>query len=182
MLLKAISNRYASAIYKMAKDGSNVEKQLGELRQVGEALTESTQLTGVLQSPTVADQIKKKILKEIFDKKVSPVTLHFLYVLVDKKREEYFHSIVESYEEFMREESGVVQCHVRSAKPLLKKTQTALIKNLETHLDKKVELELEVDSSMLGGMIITMQDRVIDASLDTQLAQIQGRLASVGWN
>ena len=182
VLLKAVSKRYALAIYSMAKKSKSVPKQLEELQLVSQALADSPELFTVLQSPTVAAQIKKKVLGEIFGKRVSETTLHFLYVLVDKKREVYFNSIMECYEDLQRAENGVVQCEVRSPKPLLKKSQSALTKKLEKHLNKKVELLPVVDDSMLAGMVVTLGDRVIDASLDTQLAQIQERLAKVGFN
>lgn len=180
MLLKTVAKRYADAIYSMAKADKQVDDQLADLQSVEGVLDKNPDLKTALESPTVASQVKKKILKEVFTKEITPRTLHLLYVLVDKGREEYLSAIIEAYEELMRQAQGVVQCHVTAPRALTKKMQSGLEKNLKDYLGRDIELVAEVDENMLGGMVITVGDRVIDTSLDTQLLQIQERLAKVG--
>ena len=113
-------------------------------------------------------------------KRVSKTTLHFLFVLVDKSREVYLEPIISAYEQIQRDENSVVECHVRVPRALTKKLEASLVKRLEDFTGKAVELVVHEDETMLGGMVITIGDRIIDGSIETQLAQIQERLAKIG--
>ncbi len=165
---------------KALKKKTSIDDQIVELIRVREIFADHEQLKQAIESPTVPDQVKKSILKQLLEKRVTPVTLHILYVLVDKKREAYLNQIISALEEIKRRENQVVQCHVRVPRSFTKKLQASLEKNLQEYTGKTVELVVEEDPDLLGGMIVTIGDRIIDGSMETQLAQIQERLAKVG--
>ncbi|MCA9793388.1 MAG: ATP synthase F1 subunit delta [Candidatus Eremiobacteraeota bacterium] len=180
VLLKAVARRYAEAIYAMAKKAGNIDEQLQELIKVREILKGHDELKRAVEVPTLPDQVKKSILDKLLKKRVSKTTLHFLFVLVDKSREVYLEPIISAYEQIQRDENSVVECHVRVPRALTKKLEASLVKRLEDFTGKAVELVVHEDETMLGGMVITIGDRIIDGSIETQLAQIQERLAKIG--
>lgn len=180
MLLRTVATRYAQAIYRLAASKKRIDEQLQELIRVRTIFEQHPSLKRAMQSPTVPVSVKKRILKELLTKHVSPTTLHFLFVLVDKSREVYIDLIIESYREIQRAEAGVVRCHVESKTELSTKLQAQLEKHLESYTGQKVELVVEENPQMLGGMIIRVGDRVIDGSLDSQLGDIQERLMKAG--
>ena len=105
--------------------------------------------------------------------------LHFLYVLVDKKREEYIGTILTVFQERLREMRGEVACHVKSAKPLTSTIRKDLEKSLKAFSGKDVQLTEEVEPDLLAGMVITVGDRVIDTSFRHQLREVEDRLSRV---
>lgn len=180
MLLRTVASRYAEALYKLARAKARVDDQAAELLRVQTIFDDHPNLKRATESPTVPGLVKKRILKELLGKRIEPTTLHFLFVLVDKGREAYAGLITDSYRAIMRAEAGVVQCRVECAAELDKRLERQLVKNLESYTGQKIELLVEQNPEMLGGLVIHVGDRVLDGSLDTQLGHIQDRLLKAG--
>lgn len=179
-MINALGVRYAQALFDMAKAKNQLDAQLGELVKVQVILRDHPALVRALQSPTVPSPVKKSILQQVLNGRVDANTLHFFYVLVDKGREVYVDSVVDSYRELLRQSRDEVKVVVQSADKL----DDALIKQVETSMKsytgKKVELEFEVVPELLGGLVFRIGDRIIDGSIRNQLNQIHERLAKAG--
>lgn len=156
-----------------------LEKLEQDLSLVASTVGEHESLRSALESPTVASQKKRSVLEKVFASKISPTVLHFLYVLVDKKREEYIETILVAFQERLRDKRGEVACHVRSAKPLTASLRKDLEKSLNAFSGKKVQLTEEVEPALLAGMVVTVGDRVIDTSFRHQLREVEERLSRV---
>jgi F-type H+-transporting ATPase subunit delta len=179
MSLNALSTRYAQALFSLAEKGKGHDHQLAELLKVKVILDQSGQLTRAINSPTVPAQVKKTVLKRLFDGRIDSNTLHFLYVLVDKNRESNFDGVIESYKHLLREHRNEVAITVKSVQPLDAALVAEVEKVLLKHTGRKIELKTETDPELLGGLVIQIGDRVIDTSLKRQLLQIQERLTKV---
>lgn len=136
-------------------------------------------LRQALVSPTVADSVKRSILEKVFKGKISDTVLRFLFVLVDKGREEYLPTILAVYQERLRADKGEVEAHVRSAQKLSAELRQSLEKNLQTFTGKKIKLTEQVEPELIAGMVIVVGDRVIDTSFRHQLSEISERLSRV---
>ena len=180
MLLNALAGRYAEALFGMAKAKNQVEEQLADLVKTQLILNDHPSLTRAIQSPTVPSEVKKVILKRVLDGRVSTVTLHFFYVLVDKNREVYVDMIVESYRALLRASRDEVKVVVQSAGPLGKPLVKEVEQNMRDYTGMKVELSFEVVPELLGGMVIRIGDRIIDGSVRHQMNQIHERLSKAG--
>ena len=180
MLLNAVAVRYAQAIFDLAKRSGQLDEQLAELVKVKLILDEHPQLTRALQSPTIPSSVKKSILKRVMEQRVSPSTLHFLYVLVDKGREAYVSLVVECYKELLRQERGQVAVMVQSAAPLDAAFQREVEAQLLAYTGKKVEITFEVDPELIGGLLLRVGDRIIDGTVRHQMIQIHERLSKAG--
>jgi F-type H+-transporting ATPase subunit delta len=179
MLLKAVAQRYADALLSLEKKAGGLDELEKDLVQVVTTLREHDGLRHALESPTVASSKKQSVLEGVFKKEISQTVLHFLYVLVDKKREEYLETILSVFQERLRERRGEVACHVRSAKPLTSSIRKDLEKSLKTFSGKDIQLTEEVEPELLAGMVITVGDRVIDTSFRQQLREVEDRLSRV---
>lgn len=179
MLLRAVAVRYADALMSLADKAGGLEKLDADLGLVASTIAEHEGLRSALESPTVPSTKKHTVLKAVFEGKVSSTILNFLYVLVDKKREEYLGKILEVFQERLREARGEVACHVVSAKPLTAAIRKDLEKNLKSFSGRTVQLTEEVQPELLAGMVVTVGDRVIDTSFRNQLREIGERLSRV---
>lgn len=180
MQLKAVAVRYAGALYSLAEKAGGVAKLEADLALVVETLNGHEGLSQSLVSPTVADTVKRSVLAKIFKSKVSDTVLHFLYVLVDKGREDYVGAILESLRERLRADRGEVEAKVSSAKKLTMELRKGLEESLASFTGKKVKLVEAVDPDLIAGMVVVVDDRVIDTSFRHRLAEIQERLSSIG--
>lgn len=179
MLLNAVAQRYAGALLSLEKKAGGLDKLEKDLEFVAATMREHEGLRSAMESPTVASSKKQAVLKGVFAKDVSQTVLHFLYVLVDKKREEYIGTILTVFQERLREMRGEVACHVKSAKPLTSTIRKDLEKSLKAFSGKDVQLTEEVEPDLLAGMVITVGDRVIDTSFRHQLREVEDRLSRV---
>jgi F-type H+-transporting ATPase subunit delta len=166
-------------LYTLADKAGGVAKVEADLAQASETVASHEGLQQALLSPTVADSVKRTVLEKIFKGKVSDTVLRFLYVLVDKGREEYLETILEVFRDRLRTERGEVECHVRSAKKLTAELRKSLEKNLESFAGKKIKLSESVEPELVAGMVVVVGDRVIDTSFRHQLSEIQDKLSRI---
>ena len=138
MLLRAVAVRYADALYSLADKAGGLSALEADLELAAKTVDSHDGLRHALMAPTVADAVKRSILSKIFEDKVSDTVLRFLYVLVDKGREEYLGTILDAFRERLRSDRGEVEAHVRSAKKLTAELRKSLEKSLETFTGKKV--------------------------------------------
>ncbi|ACM18819.1 ATP synthase F1, delta subunit [Geotalea daltonii FRC-32] len=174
MSTNAIAKRYAKALVQIGAEEGNVDKFSGELSQFTGVLAGSTSLTAVFSNPAYGIEAKKEILKEIMTKLgLSNNVANFLQLLLDRNRLPFLPQIVESFNSFADDLSGVIRPTLTSGLPL-EQSQIDEIKNsLTKATGKKVVLKVEVDPSLIGGVVTKIGDKVFDGSIKTQLAKIQ---------
>ena len=97
---------------------------------------------------------------------------------MDKKREGFFEEISEIFSEVILENSNTLLARVKVAFPLSSSEQKELISALSKKTGKKVELEIEEDSSIIGGLIVRVEDKVYDGSLAGQLKAIEKNMCT----
>lgn len=171
-----INVRYAKAFFTLAKEkGLTLElrKDAGLIASVCES---SSDFILMLESPVVKTSQKAEALKRIFEGKVNVLSLNFLLLITENKRENYIPGIFRNLEDMYRHEEGIKSAVLTSAKPLNETIVLQVRKILETEFDAKVELSQKVDERLLGGFVIRVEDKQYDASLSTQLRKIREQL------
>ncbi|MEW5762636.1 MAG: ATP synthase F1 subunit delta [Bacillota bacterium] len=175
MLKGAVATRYAEALFGIASDQNLVGEVEANLRTVLETLEGSRELERVLYHPQIPVALKKNIIREVF-RDLLPVTRNFLAVLLDRRREFYLKAIVEAYIELANRTRNIVEVEVTSAVevPLLLKV------NLTQHLGKltgkEVRVNYRVDPEVIGGLVIRIGNRVVDASVRRHLERLGERI------
>lgn len=171
-----INVRYAKAFFTLAKEkGLTLElrKDAGLIASVCET---SSDFILMLDSPVVKTSQKVEALKRIFTGKVNDLSLNFLLLITENKRESYIPGIFRNLEDLYRREEGIRSAVLTSALPLSESLVLQVRKILETEFDAKVELSQKVDNRLLGGFVIRVDDKQYDASLSTQLKKIREQL------
>jgi F-type H+-transporting ATPase subunit delta len=169
MKQKVIAERYAEALFDVARE-LRKEASFGlTLREISELVSQNPELEKFLQHPVIQAGDKHAVLKKLF-REVPKEILHFLLLLVDKKRENYLSDISREYQRLVHEMQRKIVTEVVTAVPLTVKNKNLLKKELEAYLEQSVEMNCETDASILGGVRIKIGDRMIDGSLKTKLA------------
>lgn len=174
MISNAIARRYAKALVQLGVEEGAVERFGAELEQFASLLDSSADLCAVLKSPAYRIEAKREILGELLAKlKPSGTVASFLHVLLDRGRIGFIPQIAHSYGQFADELSGVIRPVVTSAFPMDDSQVEGMRNALARATGKKVELSVEVDPSLIGGVVARIGDRVFDGSVRTQLNRIQ---------
>lgn len=173
MLNESLAERYAVALFSLAKEAGQAFKQMEELRLVSSCLEKSRDLSAVLRSPAVPRATKKSIIAELFRERVSERTLHFLYLVVDKGRERHLEDIIRCFEVRLKSDMGIVEARVEVAEALDPQIEALVLTRLVRLTGKKVEMKVIVRPELVAGVVITLGDRLYDGSIKGHLDKIR---------
>jgi len=170
----AIARRYAKALVQIAAEESAVEKFHGELARIEGVFAESPELGSLLSNPAYGIEAKLETLKEVAGKlQLSGTIGNFLLLLQERNRLGCLPQIIAFYSELADELSGVLRPVVTTALPLDDGKVAEIKAALEKSTGKKIDLKVEVDPALIGGLITRIGDKVLDGSVKTQLTRIE---------
>ncbi len=171
-----VARRYADALFAIGREaGAKELSQYGEeLDSLNKTLGESPEIEHVLQSPVVGVHEKSDIVKQLLESmSASRIFSNFCLLLAEKGRLPYLRKIGDHYADLLDAENNVVRGSLTSAVALDAKKQGQIKAQLKKKSGKDIELSFNVDPSILGGMVLTVGDRVLDASLRAQLSNLR---------
>ncbi|PSR19527.1 F0F1 ATP synthase subunit delta [filamentous cyanobacterium CCP3] len=178
-LSSEIAGPYAKALMSVADDNNAADQVGGEVANLLEVLASSDELIGFLANPLMAPDSKKEVLRQIAEGNVSGFLLNFLMLLVDRGRIAFLRPVLQQYQALLRERNQTVLADVTSAVELSDDQQNAIRDRVKTMTGaNSVELSIQIDPSLIGGLIIKVGSQVIDASLRGQLRRIGMQLAA----
>jgi F-type H+-transporting ATPase subunit delta len=125
----------------------------------------------LMTSPNITDEVKKTLLAEVFSD-APKAFLYFLYVLVDQDRFAILLDIASVYQEYIYDEDDVMVVDVITAKSLPEAKQNELTTSLQTKFQKQIILVERIQPSMIGGIRLEFQGKVIDQSIHTQVQRL----------
>lgn len=173
MLTSPVARVYAESLLQLAADGGRVDDVGSSLQEFAALVAAEADLGAFLRSPAIPDADKKRVLGEALQGRADDVLLDFLDVLVDKRRIDELDGITAAYGEQADVAAGRQRVQVTSAVPLPPDQQQALQSALEERLRRTCILELQVEPSLLGGIVFTIGDKVYDGSVRSQLRRLR---------
>ena len=176
MIERRIVRRYAQALFEAARRADAVDAVESDLGFVAYTMETSAPLMAAIRSPLVLQEKKKAALRELFAGKVHELTLSFLDLLVEKRREDVVLQVEAEYLDIADEARGVVEAQVTTAVELTSQEKSRLAEALQRVTGKRVELSTDVDPDVIGGVLVKIRDTVIDGSIRGQLRAIREKL------
>ncbi len=179
--LAAVAAQYAEAVLELAEQAGQGadEKVLDDLKLINAVLEQTPDLVVILNHPAIDGEQKSQLLLKSFEGKISETTQRMLRLLADRRRLDTLKPLEEKYAELLRARKNIVSAKLTSSKELSQSEVADIKARLTEHLGKKLELEVEVDKSLLGGVVLRLGDQVIDGSLKGKLAVIEKQLTAV---
>lgn len=172
-----IAKRYARAFFKIATEDEKYEIYYNELMLFGSILRENKNLKELFLNPVFDQDGKKAVVNSILQRiNISQTTSNFLKLLVDKGRIIILPEIENAYRQLMDETLKRTQVSVKTAFPLSTELTGTLRERLEEMTGKKVEMVISEDTSLLGGVVVSVGDTLYDGSIKTQLHNIRNLL------
>ena len=172
------AQRYAKALFQLAKEQGNVPAVRAELRGLASLLESNEELREVLLQPLHPAAERRAVLAAIAEQLgASRLLKSFYSFVVDQRRLVAFAAIEDAYGALADADAGLRKAQVRTAAPLSDEQRDRLQSALGVRAGGNVELEVEIDPSLLGGLVAQIGDTVYDGSLKSQLQQLRASLA-----
>lgn len=168
-MAKLVGKRYAFALFEAGMDLGKIKdfnKELDFLKGVFES---EEKLLQILDHPKVSRNEKRELMKTLFENKISGELINFLYILIDKRRESYILEIIDQYKTLFYEHENIIKVVAVTAVPMEDKSKNKLISVLKDKLNKTIELTNEVDTTIIGGVLLKLEDKLIDSTVKGQL-------------
>ena len=176
-MISNISKRYARAFFDIAREQNKIEEYYQELSQFDSVISQNKSLKEFLANPIFEQASKKGVVEALIGKMgLTGMTASFLRVLVDKKRIDILNDIVVCYRQLMDEALKKVRVNVKTAFPLSEEMKSFISSNLEKAMGRKVNMTVEEDASLLGGVVIRVGDTLYDGSIKNQLNNMRNLL------
>lgn len=167
-----VARRYAKALFALGEKKGKTELDAygKDLAQLAEVLDQSPDVLGFFKNPVFSATEKKAVLEKILGKvSVQPLVKDFCDLLADKGRLSSLQDIADDFAIFLDEVQGVLRGKLVTAVDLSKDRKAELQAQLEKQTGSKVSLDYDVDKEILGGVVLKVGDKVLDASLRAQL-------------
>ena len=167
-----VSRRYAKAFFAVGgAKGGDAQAALGtELSALVGSLEGAQDALKFFKNPLFSADEKRKVLGQVAQKlKLSPLVRNFCDLLADKNRLACLPDISQGYTELLDQASGLIRGELVTAVPLSADKQKAIQAKLEKQTGKKLVLTFATDKDILGGIVLKISDRVLDASIKAQL-------------
>ena len=179
-LLNTITTPYAEAFLQVAESRGEVDEIISQSKSILEIWNSSPDFRDAMSSPVLEVDSKKAAIEKLFSKEITPSFLNLLKLLADRNRIGFLNAVLERLLELYREERNIALATVTSACELSENQQTELLKKVQLIAETdNLELNLEVDPSLIGGFIIKVGSKVIDSSLAGQVRRLGLSLAKV---
>ncbi len=179
--ISGVARRYASSLFELAQGNDSAEQVEQDLTRLGELIEESDGLARLIKSPVFAADEQEKALVAIAEKgKVAPLTKNFLQVVARNRRLFVLPGMIAAFKEIAADARGEVTARVVAAHALTDGQRAELADTLKGVAGKDVAIDLSVDPSLLGGLIVQIGSRQIDTSLKTKLNSMKLALKEVG--
>jgi len=176
----AIADRYAAALFELAEQEKALEAVEADLKSVKAMISESRDLQIVLKSPIIGRAEQGAAVTALATKaKWHGLTKNFLGLLARNRRLFALPGVIDAFLARLAAKRGEVTAKITSATALSAAQKKSLTAALKKAMGQDVLLDLEVDPSLLGGMVAKVGSRMIDASLKTKLQQLTLALKGV---
>jgi F-type H+-transporting ATPase subunit delta len=168
---------YANALLGASEKAGNTDAVLEELNSlVADVMAEMPEWEAVLSAPRVPLEVKERMLDSAFAGKMSTELLNFLKVVTRRGRFTCLRAIANSAQQQYNELRGRVHVQVRSAAELDQATTSLVADKLRAALGMEIDLELQIDPDLIGGLVVRVGDTVYDASVANRLRRLRDEL------
>lgn len=180
-IASGVSGRYATALFELAKEQDSLDAVEGDLSNLADALDASEDLRALISSPLYSrEEQSDAIAGLIKSMKLGKLAGNTLALMAAKGRISFAPRLIADFKSLLAAERGEITADVASATPLTDAQTDALREKIRAAIGKDVSLTVNVDESLLGGLVVKVGSRMIDTSIRSKLASLQTVMKEVG--
>ncbi len=169
-----VAPRYVKSLLGLAVEQNILDKVFQDMLLFTKVCEENKAFGIMLRSPVIRHDKKRQVLAKIFTGKVEPLTLAFFDIITYKNREPLLPSIAREFHRAYNENKGISKATFTTAYPIDAEIRSQVETMVKQISDKKeIELVETIDANMIGGFVLTVGDRQIDASIKSKLKKLK---------
>jgi F-type H+-transporting ATPase subunit delta len=179
--VSGVSGRYATALFELARDERSIDAVKADLDRFNAMLADSADLKRLVRSPVFGADMQLKALDAILEKAgISGISAKFLEVVTVNRRLFAVTDVIRAFNALVAKFRDEAVADVTVAETLSDKNLDALKAALKTVTGKDVTLNMKVDPSIIGGLVVKLGSRMVDSSLRTKLNSIKHAMKEAG--
>ena len=171
--MTATGNNYAEALFMLAREENLVDEIYEGLKTVKSVFDETPEYMDFLSTPSISKSERTDAVEQAFGGRINEHTLSFLQLLCEHAKAESFNECFAEYERLREFANSTVVAVVKTAVEL----SADQIKNLTTNLCKRtgknVTVKTVIDKTLLGGIMVELDDKVLDGSIKNNLKRVR---------
>ncbi len=177
---KDAAKKYAKALLELAQAEKYIDKVEDDLLKVIQTISNHLELKDTLKNKALEINKKKAILEDIFTGEISDLSLYYLILLISQGKNDLLPDLLKEYKKLAAEIRGKTVAEVITVVPLPKNRQNLLAERLKEIFGKDVLIKNRVDSTILGGIQVKVEGKLIDASIRNQLEDLREKMIAGG--
>ncbi|MBR1771425.1 MAG: ATP synthase F1 subunit delta [Lachnospiraceae bacterium] len=182
-MAKLVSKTYGEALFEIAMEADRPggpDALYEEVSEVSRILAEHPEFDRMMLHPGIPKQEKVQAMEAVFKGRVSDELTGLLEIVIQKERYGELQNIFTYFIEKVKEEKGIGVAHITTAAPITEAQQKACVARLlETTSYRSIEADFQTDETLIGGMVIRINDRVVDSSVRTKLNDLKRQLLQI---
>lgn len=167
--------RYAKSLLDLALEKGNLDSVAGDMNFFSSTLEQNPELGRLLASPIIEGSKKLEVIKSVFGQ-FETVTMSFFELVTKNGREAVLPAIAGSFDQEVKAHKGIVPVELVTAVALDETTRKMILAKVDEHVSGTLEVKETIDADLIGGFIVKMGDKQIDASVSNQLNNLKQRL------
>ncbi|MFT6226268.1 MAG: F-type H+-transporting ATPase subunit delta [Paracoccaceae bacterium] len=180
-LSSELAGRYATALYELSEEANQLLVVEEDLKSLKSALDESSDLRDLATSPIYTREQQAAAMGAVSDAMgMNGLTRNVLGLMASKRRLFALPAVIAAFQAKMADYRGEVTAEVTAAAPLTDDQLAALSKALHASVGKTVMLNVTVDETIIGGLVVKVGSKMIDSSIKTKLAKLNNAMKEVG--
>jgi F-type H+-transporting ATPase subunit delta len=173
-IVGGVAGRYATALFELARDSGALDEVTADLDALAALITESPDLSRLVRSPVLGADEQGRALSAVLERMgIGGLAANFVKLVTFNRRLFALPDMIRAYKALLAREKGEVTAQVTVAETLGKRHLAALKEALRAVTGKDVELKLDVNPAIVGGLIVKLGSRMVDASLKTKLNSLR---------
>jgi F-type H+-transporting ATPase subunit delta len=168
-----LASRYAKSLIDLAIERGQLEQVFADMQWLQAVCKSNRDVVNLLKSPIIRNEVKKKIITAITTGKVGELTAAFNNLLVTKNREKYLPEIVNAFITAYKVHKNIYTIHLTTAMPVSDSVKQAIVTQVKKSAGfENVEVEEKVNPDIIGGFVLQIGDKLVDASIAYDLKAI----------
>ena len=180
-IISGMAGRYANALFELALENNAIDAVAGDLERFDRLVVESADLARLVRSPVFGADEQAKALSGVLDRAgISGIAAKFLLLVTANRRLFAVRDMIKAHRALVARHKGELTAQVTVAEALSDAHRAAIQDALKGITGKDVGLDVSVDPAIIGGLVVQLGSRMVDASLRTKLNSIKHAMKEVG--
>jgi F-type H+-transporting ATPase subunit delta len=174
-----ISTRYAKALMKAGTENRCLDALKADMELIGDTIGNNQLFRQILDNPVIKPPQKRKVMSELLEKRVHPLTLNLINIIIHNRREPMLADVARDFTSLYETLKGIKRARIVSAAKIDEQSQQQLQTQLNSLFKADVQITADVNPDLIGGFVFRVGDQQYDASLSSGLERIRKQMINL---